>query len=291
MWQCPGWDAIERGGSARPAPKQGAPAGLSGEAAWAKSDPRPRASGRDGPEHPAAVPEVPRHCPPLRTTANGRILAPIAQRAYHLADRDRWIGWSEEQTMQRRHFVVQNSRFLVLPVDRPKGLASRVLSRCVRRLSDDWHRRFGFAPLLAETFVDPAHFRGTSYKAAGWTAVGKTRGFRRMGGSSTAGTARRKISSSSRCAPTPGNYCGPRICRSSCGHTRRRCQQSVAARLGFEGLRSVRGAAGDRRSARRPGQALSAGLLPGDRGLRGSGRMPRDTGMCSVRRQPLAAAS
>ena len=101
--------------------------------------------------------------------------------AYHLADRDRWIGWSEEQTMQRRHFVVQNSRFLVLPVDRPKGLASRVLSRCVRRLSDDWHRRFGFAPLLAETFVDPAHFRGTSYKAAGWTAVGKTRGFRRDG--------------------------------------------------------------------------------------------------------------
>ncbi len=52
-----------RSGSARPAPKQGAPAGLSGEAAWAKSDPRPRASGRDGPEHPAAVPEVPRHCP------------------------------------------------------------------------------------------------------------------------------------------------------------------------------------------------------------------------------------
>jgi len=64
---CPGWDAIDRGGSARPAPKRGVPAGL-----------RPRASGRDGPEHPAAVPEVPRHCPPLRATANGRILAPIA---------------------------------------------------------------------------------------------------------------------------------------------------------------------------------------------------------------------
>lgn len=101
--------------------------------------------------------------------------------AYHLADRDRYIGWSEEQAMQRRHFVVQNSRFLVLPVDRPKGLGSRVLARCVRRLSNDWQERFGFAPLLAETFVDPAHFRGSSYKAAGWTAVGKTRGFRRDG--------------------------------------------------------------------------------------------------------------
>ena len=101
--------------------------------------------------------------------------------AYHLADRDRWIGWSQEQAMRRRHFVVQNSRFLVLPAERPKNLASRVLSRCLRRLPDDWQRRFGFAPLLAETFVDPVHFRGACYRAAGWTAVGKTRGFRRDG--------------------------------------------------------------------------------------------------------------
>jgi len=33
------------------------------EAARAETDLRPRASGRDGPEHPAAVPEVPRHGP------------------------------------------------------------------------------------------------------------------------------------------------------------------------------------------------------------------------------------
>lgn len=99
--------------------------------------------------------------------------------AYHLADRDRWVGWSVEQAMRRRHFVVQNSRFLILPADRPKNLASRVLSRCVNRLPDDWHRRFGFTPVLVETFVDPVHFRGVCYKAAGWTQVGRTRGFRR----------------------------------------------------------------------------------------------------------------
>jgi hypothetical protein len=101
--------------------------------------------------------------------------------AYHLADRDRWIGWSPEQAMKRRHFVVQNSRFLILLPDPPRNLASRVLSRCVNRLPDDWRTRFGFVPVLAETFVDPLHFRGTSYKAAGWTEVGKTRGFRRDG--------------------------------------------------------------------------------------------------------------
>ncbi len=30
--------------------------------------------------------------------------------AYHLADRDRHIGWTVEQAMQQRHLVVQNSR-------------------------------------------------------------------------------------------------------------------------------------------------------------------------------------
>lgn len=35
----------------------------------------------------------------------------------------------------------------------------------------------GHPVLLAETFVDPSRFRGTCYRAAGWTALGETRGF------------------------------------------------------------------------------------------------------------------
>jgi len=101
--------------------------------------------------------------------------------AYHLADRDRWVGWSNEQAMQRRHFVVQNSRFLVLLDEKRHNLASRVLSLCAKRVPLDWRERFGFSPLLVETFVDPVHFRGTCYRAAGWTRVGRTRGFRRDG--------------------------------------------------------------------------------------------------------------
>lgn len=108
-------------------------------------------------------------------------LACFSACAYHLADRDRWLGWTDEQAMQRRHFVVQNSRLLVLPDASHRNLGSRVLSLCTRRLGDDWRQRFGFAPVLVETFVDPMHFRGTSYKAAGWTLVGNTRGFRRDG--------------------------------------------------------------------------------------------------------------
>lgn len=101
--------------------------------------------------------------------------------AYHLADRDRYIGWTVEQAMQRRHFVVQNSRFLILSRKKRRNLASRVLAVSARQVSLDWPRRFGFEPLMLESFVDPVHFDGTCYKAAGWQQVGSTRGFRRDG--------------------------------------------------------------------------------------------------------------
>ena len=101
--------------------------------------------------------------------------------AYHLADRDRHIGWSVEQAMQRRRFVVQNSRFLILSKKKRNNLASRSLSVCVRRIQSDWSALFGYQPLMLESFVDPVHFNGTCYKAAGWEQVGWTRGFRRDG--------------------------------------------------------------------------------------------------------------
>ncbi|MCP4680215.1 MAG: DUF4338 domain-containing protein, partial [Deltaproteobacteria bacterium] len=34
-----------------------------------------------------------------------------------------------------------------------------------RRVRGDWHEHFGYRPLMLETFVDPAHFDGTSYRA------------------------------------------------------------------------------------------------------------------------------
>jgi len=49
-------------------------------------------------------------------------------------DRDRHIGWNVEQSMQRRHFVVQNSRFLILSNQKRRNLASRVMSVCARQV-------------------------------------------------------------------------------------------------------------------------------------------------------------
>ncbi|MBF0146059.1 MAG: ISAs1 family transposase, partial [Magnetococcales bacterium] len=47
----------------------------------------------------------------------------------------------------------------------------------LQRLGDDWQQVHGHPLLLAETFVDPARFAGTCYRAAGWQEIGMTKGF------------------------------------------------------------------------------------------------------------------
>ena len=44
------------------------------------------------------------------------------------------------------------------------------------RLRADWQERYGFEPVLVETFVDRSRFLGTSYRAANWLYVGQTCG-------------------------------------------------------------------------------------------------------------------
>ena len=72
--------------------------------------------------------------------------------------------------------VVNNARFLILPWVQVKNLASWVLARSCRRLPEDWHSRYGYRPLLLETFVQSDRFVGTSYRAANWIHVGQTQG-------------------------------------------------------------------------------------------------------------------
>lgn len=100
--------------------------------------------------------------------------------AYHLKAREEWIGWTVEQRLKRRKFIVQNSRYLLL-VDRGQypNLASRVLALCTRRLSEDWEASFGHSVVAVESFVDPRRFSGGCYRAAGWEMLGETRGYRR----------------------------------------------------------------------------------------------------------------
>jgi hypothetical protein len=96
--------------------------------------------------------------------------------AWKLAGRDRFIGWQQPQRLKNLQLVVNNARFLIPPWIQSKGLASKILSLIARQLPHDWHQRYGYRPVLLETFVESARHRGTCYKAANWVHVGHTVG-------------------------------------------------------------------------------------------------------------------
>ena len=99
--------------------------------------------------------------------------------AWKCAVRDQWIGWDFRHQYDRLHLLANNSRFLILPDWHRPNLASRTLALSQRRLPEDWLKRFGHPLVLLETFVDPQRFAGTVYKAANWSYLGQTKGFRR----------------------------------------------------------------------------------------------------------------
>ena len=96
--------------------------------------------------------------------------------SWHLAARDRWIGWDEAARVRNLCHAINNSRFILMPWVRVKNLGKRVLSLALRQVADDWQERYGVRPLLAETFVDPVRFAGTIYRAANWIDLGMTTG-------------------------------------------------------------------------------------------------------------------
>ena len=96
--------------------------------------------------------------------------------AWKLADRERFIGWSEVQRSKNLQLVVNNARFLILPWIHSKGLASKILAIAAKRLPNDWIERYGYRPAMLETFVESPRHKGTCYKAANWVLVGRTVG-------------------------------------------------------------------------------------------------------------------
>jgi len=96
--------------------------------------------------------------------------------AKSLGARDRWIGWSESQRLQRLPWVVNLVRHLVFPWVAVRNLSSHVLALVAAELPTAWEQRWSYRPVLLETFVDPLYYEGYSYKAAGWREVGLTTG-------------------------------------------------------------------------------------------------------------------
>lgn len=100
---------------------------------------------------------------------------------YHHHLRDSFLGWTRRQLEERRHLVVNNFRFLILPWVRVKNLGSKILAEVVDVLREDWRRIYGYSPIAIETFVDADRFSGAVYRASNWFYLGKTEGKGRRG--------------------------------------------------------------------------------------------------------------
>jgi len=115
--------------------------------------------------------------------ANNRPIACIGwgDASWHLKCRGEWIGWNVSQRSRKRHLIINNIRFLILPWVNVPNLASHIIARCSRTVIGDWEQKNGFRPVLLETFVDTSRFVGTCYRAANWIELGTTSGYAKSG--------------------------------------------------------------------------------------------------------------
>jgi hypothetical protein len=113
--------------------------------------------------------------------------------AWRVKARDHWIGWNDRARQENLHKVISNSRFLILPWVKVQNLASHVLGQASCRVRADWQERYGFEPVLLETFVDCSRFLGISYRAANWLCVGQTAGRGRQDRKKTFSLSRKDV--------------------------------------------------------------------------------------------------
>jgi hypothetical protein len=96
--------------------------------------------------------------------------------ARHLAPRDNYLGWPPELRRQNIRFVAYGTRYLIPSWVRVPHLASHLLARMTGMLSEEWEKVYDHGVYFAETFVDTTRHRGTCYRAANWTFMGRTTG-------------------------------------------------------------------------------------------------------------------
>jgi len=96
--------------------------------------------------------------------------------ARHIGPRDKFIGWDGQTRKRNINLICYNTRFLILPWVRIPYLASHILARVAKIISNDWQKTYNHPVYYIETFVDRGLFAGTCYKAANWIYVGDTTG-------------------------------------------------------------------------------------------------------------------
>lgn len=95
--------------------------------------------------------------------------------------RDRYIGWDTEARVQRLHRMSRLRRLLIRVSDSCADLASEALLICLRRLPGDSLMRYGFHPLVVESYTDADSQDEAALEAAGFRRVGETRARGRFG--------------------------------------------------------------------------------------------------------------
>ena len=110
--------------------------------------------------------------------AQGRPIACMAwcSGARRLGLRDRHIGWSPDQRSKNLSSIAYNTRYLIMPWVNVPHLASHLLGRFARDISNQWEERYHHPVHYLETFVQPDRYPGTCYRAANWFSLGLTEG-------------------------------------------------------------------------------------------------------------------
>lgn len=90
--------------------------------------------------------------------------------------RDQFIGAPKELYQHNLPRIAYNSRYLILPWVGVPHLASHLLARITRRISQDWQALYHHPIHLLESFVDTERFQGVCYRAANWICVGRSAG-------------------------------------------------------------------------------------------------------------------
>ena len=87
--------------------------------------------------------------------------------------------WDPLTRGSRLPLITQLRRFLILESRRKPNLATRCMGLALRALPGHFEEKYGYRPLLAESFSDPQFHEGTIYKASNWIPLGFSKGYRR----------------------------------------------------------------------------------------------------------------
>lgn len=117
-------------------------------------------------------------------TKNSQLLAAIGWKSgsRQLYSRDTFIGWTPSCREKNLDHIITNIRFIIFPWVSVYNLASAILGRSIKQAKNDWQKKYNCEVFLAETFIDPTRFTGTSYKAANWKRIGVTQGYSKIRG-------------------------------------------------------------------------------------------------------------